>query len=60
MNETVLKLKNPATGWENGSPIGGGSFGAVLFGGTKTERIYLTEETVWSSSPMAPPDPAFK
>ena len=60
MNETILKLKNPATEWENGSPIGGGSFGAVLFGGTKTERIYLTEETVWSSAPMAPPDPAFK
>ncbi len=60
MNETILKLRNPATGWENGSPIGGGSFGAVLFGGTRKERIYLTEETVWSSSPMAPPDPEFR
>ena len=60
MNETVLKLNNPATEWENGSPIGGGSFGAMLFGGTETERIYLTEETVWSSAPMAPPDPQFK
>ena len=60
MSETVLFLKNEATDWENGSPIGGGSFGAVLFGGVKTEKIFLNEETVWSQKPMAAPDPEFK
>ena len=60
MNETVLRLNNEAAAWDNGSPIGGGSFGAVLFGGTKTEKIYLNEESVWSEEPMAPPDPEFR
>ena len=60
MNETVLKLNHEAAGWEDGSPIGGGSFGAVLFGGVKKERIYLTEETVWSEGGLLPPDPEFK
>ena len=60
MNETVLRLNNEAAAWDNGSPIGGGSFGAVLFGGAKTEKIYLNEETIWSESPMAPPDPEFR
>ncbi len=60
MNETILRLNNEAGSWDNGSPIGGGSFGAVLFGGAKTEKIYLNEETIWSESPMAPPDPEFR
>ncbi len=60
MNETVIKLHAPAQTWEHGSPLGGGSFGALLFGGTDEEKIYLTEETVWASAPMAPPDPLFR
>ena len=60
MSETVLKLSAPGTGWENGSPLGGGSFGALLLGGTDTEKIWLTEETVWSQKEMAPPDPEFR
>jgi alpha-L-fucosidase 2 len=60
MNETILRLNNEAGSWDNGSPIGGGSFGAVLFGGAKTEKIDLNEETIWSESPIAPPDPEFR
>ena len=60
MSETLLYLNNEAACWENGSPVGGGSFGAVLFGGTETERVFLNEETVWSQKPMQPPDPEFK
>ncbi|MBQ6021365.1 MAG: glycoside hydrolase family 95 protein [Clostridia bacterium] len=60
MRETVLKRNDPALQWDDAFPIGGGSFGAMLFGGTDTERICLTEETVWSGRDMGAPDPDFK
>lgn len=48
MQNHIIKLTSPAENWEHASPIGGGSFGAMLFGGTDTEKIYLCEETIWS------------
>lgn len=48
MNKHIITLKTPAEDWEHASPIGGGSFGAMLFGGTDTEKIYLSEETIWA------------
>ncbi len=60
MRETALKRNDPALQWDDAFPIGGGSFGAMLFGGTETEKIYLTEETVWSSRDMGAPDPEIK
>ena len=48
MKNHVIKLKTPAENWEHGSPIGGGSFGAMVMGGTDTEKIYLCEESIWS------------
>lgn len=48
MKTHEIKLSSPAENWEHASPIGGGSFGAMLFGGTDTEKIYLCEETIWS------------
>ncbi len=48
MKNHIIRLSSPAENWEHASPIGGGSFGAMLFGGTDTEKIYLCEETIWS------------
>lgn len=48
MKEHILKLSFPAEVWEHGTPIGGGSFGAMLFGNPNTEKIYLCEETIWA------------
>ena len=48
MDNHVIKLSSPASDWEHASPIGGGSFGAMLFGNTDTEKIYLSEESVWA------------
>lgn len=48
MQNHIIKLSSPAENWEHATPIGGGSFGAMLFGGTDTEKIYLNEETIWS------------
>ena len=48
MNNHIIRLSSPAENWEHASPIGGGSFGAMLFGGTDTEKIYLSEESIWA------------
>ncbi len=48
MQNHIIKLKTPAENWEHASPIGGGSFGAMLFGSPENEKIYLCEETIWA------------
>ena len=56
----ILHLTHPAKEWEDGSPVGNGSLGAVLFGGTDVEKIYLSEETVWSGGEIDARDPDFR
>ncbi|URZ15681.1 glycoside hydrolase family 95 protein [Clostridium felsineum] len=48
-----LWYKNPAKedDWNEALPIGNGSLGAMVFGGTKREHIQLNEETVWDGGP---------
>lgn len=48
MQKHIIRLSSPASDWEHASPIGGGSFGAMLFGNTDTEKICLCEESIWS------------
>ena len=55
----MLKIGNPAVNWEAASPVGNGRLGAMLFGSTDKEMVYLNEETIWSSSPHAPASPDF-
>lgn len=50
MENHIIKLSAPAQNWEHASPIGGGSFGAMVFGGTDCEKIYLCEESIWSGT----------
>ena len=50
MKEHVLHLCNPATEWENASPIGNGSCGMMVFGGVDNDIITLNEESIWSST----------
>lgn len=33
--------------WNSALPIGNGSLGGMIFGGTETEHIQLNEETIW-------------
>ncbi len=47
MRDQFLKLYTPAHNWENASPIGAGSLGAMVYGGVATERISYNEETIW-------------
>lgn len=48
--ERELKLwyKEPASEWVEALPVGNGRLGAMVFGGTETERIQLNEESVWT------------
>ena len=59
MKERFLYLNNPATEWENPSPIGSGNLGASIYGETNVERIQLNEEFVWSGI-KHPLDSTFK
>lgn len=43
-----LWYKKPAEKWTQALPLGNGRIGAMIFGGTDTERIALNEDTLWS------------
>lgn len=43
-----LRYAKPAEKWEETLPIGNGSLGAMIFGGTAKERLGLNEESLWS------------
>jgi hypothetical protein len=49
----VLWDDHPASGWDNGYPVGNGRLGAIPLGSYPDERILINEETIWhrNSSP---------
>src|SRR5437868_14466120 len=46
-----LWFSQPATQWADALPVGNGRLGAMVFGGTMSERIALNEDTLWSGFP---------
>ncbi len=46
-----MYYKQPAADWHEGLLLGNGRIGAVVFGGTKTEKIALNEDTLWAGYP---------
>ncbi|MCR5485082.1 MAG: glycoside hydrolase family 95 protein [Clostridiales bacterium] len=58
MSNRILHMDNPASEWENASPVGCGKIGAMVFGRTDTESIYVNEETIWSKSVRTELDPS--
>ncbi len=42
----------PAKYFEEAFPLGNGRLGATIFGGVKSERIILNEETLWAGGPV--------
>ncbi len=42
----LLELE-PAAAWTDAFPIGNGRLGAMVFGGTSSERIQLNEDSIW-------------
>ncbi len=45
-------FEKPASFWEQALPIGNGILGAMVFGGDKSCKIQLNEETLWSGFPF--------
>ncbi len=51
MSRTTLRYRTPASRWLECLPLGNGTLGAMLDGGTSVTRIRLNDETAWSGSP---------
>jgi len=51
IGKTELWFSRPASRWMEAVPIGNGRIGGMVYGGAATERIDLTESTVWSGAP---------
>jgi alpha-L-fucosidase 2 len=47
----VLWYDRPASEWIEALPVGNGRLGAMVFGGTGSERIQFNESTLWSGAP---------
>jgi alpha-L-fucosidase 2 len=54
--QTPLKLwyDKPAEYFEEALVVGNGNQGATIFGGTKTDKIFLNDITLWSGEPVDP------
>ncbi len=46
-----LWYRRPATDWTEALPVGNGRLGAMVFGGTTSERIQFNESTLWIGEP---------
>lgn len=51
-NDVTLRFDRPAQKFTEASPLGNGRLGALVFGGTDSERIALSEITLWSGGPQ--------
>jgi alpha-L-fucosidase 2 len=51
VDKPELWFSRPASRWMEAVPIGNGRIGGMIYGGSSTERIDLTESTVWSGAP---------
>ena len=50
-NTLKLWYAQPAGKWTEALPIGNGRMGAMVFGGTASERIQFNEDTLWRGKP---------
>jgi len=50
-NDLALWYSQPAEKWTEALPIGNGRMGAMVFGGTASERIQFNEDTLWRGKP---------
>ena len=52
-----LWYRQPAVEWTEALPLGNGRIAAMVFGGTKHERLQLNEGTLWAGQPYDPVNP---
>lgn len=58
--DSLMWYAKPAASWNEALPLGNGRLGAMVFGGTSTERIQLNEESLWAGSQFDSFAPDFK
>ncbi|MDF7824318.1 glycoside hydrolase family 95 protein [Pontiellaceae bacterium B12227] len=46
-----LTYDEPAKAWTDALPVGNGSMGAMVYGGTDTDRIQFNHDTLWVGKP---------
>ena len=56
----LLWYRQPAAEWTEALPVGNGRIGAMIFGGTASERLQLNEDTLWAGGPYDPVNPKAK
>ncbi|SFG81566.1 glycoside hydrolase family 95 protein [Pedobacter insulae] len=56
-DDLKLWYNRPASVWEEALPLGNGKTGAMVFGGIKTERYQLNDNTLWSGYPISGNNP---
>lgn len=52
LKDVTLWYPKPAEKWEEALPVGSGRLGAMVFGGTSSERIQFNEDTLWTGKPQ--------
>ncbi|MCR5151498.1 MAG: glycoside hydrolase family 95 protein [Clostridiales bacterium] len=50
MKDYIIKLDKPASRWDLTYPVGNGRIGGSISGDPLNEKIYINEESIWSSS----------
>ena len=50
-NAQTLHYNRPAEYFEEALPIGNGTMGGIVYGGTKTDKISLNDITLWTGEP---------
>lgn len=55
--DLVLWYDRPAREWTEALPVGNGRLGAMVFGGTASERLQLNEDTLYGGGPYDPNNP---
>jgi alpha-L-fucosidase 2 len=51
---TLLWYGEPAVHWVEALPVGNGRLGAMVFGGTRDDRLQLNEDTLYAGGPYDP------
>lgn len=50
-NNNTIWYVDPASQWCDALPVGNGRLGAMVYGGPRVERFYLSDATFWSGEP---------
>lgn len=56
-DDLTIWHRQPATQWNEATPVGNGRLGAMMHGQIRTERIQLNEDSLWSGAPQNADNP---